>query len=337
MHEPYIAAEFARLIVSYYEKSNFPEVIPRPAAISGLTTDPYQRLPLSVLNPYIEEFLKADLGYSIEWHIANHFSRHSQEMLGYALQTSQNITKASSITRRFLELITNVVTISHQYCKDGSIIVIANLKDKPFRNSLFLFQVIIAFGAIQLLQYFQRSPAKFSRDIQGKSFPETLKMFAQARIFTEYSYTPGSLTVIYARSISYFENPEADPRLHQILSRELEAKLSRMPGDDSWSEKVSAYLAAYIQNNPSLDDACSYFHQSRRTLSRHLKHEETSFKQLVNEMRKQKADELIATNLPLKRVAGLSGFGSLSNFSSSFKDWYGKTPAAYRSTIQEKS
>ena len=70
---------------------------------------------------------------------------------------------------------------------------------------------------------------------------------------------------------------------------------------------------------------------STRSLQRKLKEHETSFKQLLDETRKELASQYIENqDIAINEITYLLGFSEPSNFSRAFKRWKGLSPSAYR-------
>jgi AraC-like DNA-binding protein len=80
----------------------------------------------------------------------------------------------------------------------------------------------------------------------------------------------------------------------------------------------------------SLEGVADTLHLSSRTLKRHLASEGTTFKQLLDEARKDVALRLIGSDMSLDVVAERLGYSDLANFTRAFRRWTGKTPGAVR-------
>jgi AraC-like DNA-binding protein len=66
-------------------------------------------------------------------------------------------------------------------------------------------------------------------------------------------------------------------------------------------------------------------------LQRKLQEENTSFKQLLDETRRELADQYIRNPMvSIGEITYLLGFSEPSNFSRAFKRWNGTPPAEYR-------
>ncbi|EIM30173.1 helix-turn-helix domain-containing protein [Microvirga lotononidis] len=77
---------------------------------------------------------------------------------------------------------------------------------------------------------------------------------------------------------------------------------------------------------------------SRRTLSRHLTAEGTSFRQLSNEVRCEIACMLLAnSDFPVSQIAGILNYAETSAFTRAFHRWTGQSPSAWRRTHQGRT
>ncbi|WP_308165367.1 AraC family transcriptional regulator [Nocardia noduli] len=80
-----------------------------------------------------------------------------------------------------------------------------------------------------------------------------------------------------------------------------------------------------------IDSVASDLNMSTRTLRRHLDAAGTSYRALLDEVRRALAEEMLtATPLSVSDVAIRLGYAESSTFIYAFKRWTGATPAAYR-------
>lgn len=80
----------------------------------------------------------------------------------------------------------------------------------------------------------------------------------------------------------------------------------------------------------------SQLNLSERSLRRQLHSEQTSFRQLLEEVRQALAEELLATGgLSLEDIASRLGYGESSNFIHAFKRWKGLPPSQYLQSLHK--
>lgn len=76
-------------------------------------------------------------------------------------------------------------------------------------------------------------------------------------------------------------------------------------------------------------------HMSLRTLQRRLRDEGTTYKEVLDDTRRQLAERFIRDRtLTLNEITYLLGFSEISSFSRSFKRWTGKAPTVFRRSVE---
>ncbi|MGQ3671449.1 AraC family transcriptional regulator [Xanthobacter sp. TB0136] len=95
-------------------------------------------------------------------------------------------------------------------------------------------------------------------------------------------------------------------------------------------ERVRLLLKARMTGASHLmtaEELAEMLHVSRRTLHRQLHEEGASLQQIKDDIRRERAMELLRrNNRPLKQVAHLVGFRNEKSFMRAFKTWTGHTP-----------
>jgi len=78
-------------------------------------------------------------------------------------------------------------------------------------------------------------------------------------------------------------------------------------------------------------------HLSQRTLQRRLQEEGTSFQSLLDDTRRELAEQYLAQpTMTLLQIAYLLGFADPSNFFRAFRRWFNVTPGEYRAAKTAK-
>lgn len=125
-----------------------------------------------------------------------------------------------------------------------------------------------------------------------------------------------------------------EPSLLALLDRYVADRLDLAPRSSGLADRARAALAGDLGHGgePSASRLASRLKVSVRTLNRGLAAEGTTYRRLLESLRRERAARHLAENrLSIAEVAFLLGFSELSSFYRSFKRWTGKTPAAFRS------
>lgn len=119
--------------------------------------------------------------------------------------------------------------------------------------------------------------------------------------------------------------------LQRMLETALTLTVLQYRKDRLLLTQVKQALAMHPQDTHSADDLAPMLNLSPRSLHRQLKEEGTSLQALKDEVRRERAIELLQrTRKPVKQVAESAGFQNEKSFIRAFKQWTGQTPAAFR-------
>jgi len=119
--------------------------------------------------------------------------------------------------------------------------------------------------------------------------------------------------------------------LQQMLQHALPLTVLQYRRDRLLMQRVRLTLATHPEQTRSANDLAALLHVSPRTLHRQLKDEGASLQALKDEVRRQRAqDLLLRTDRPIKQVAQAAGFQNEKSFMRAFKDWTGQSPAEFR-------
>lgn len=139
-------------------------------------------------------------------------------------------------------------------------------------------------------------------------------------------------------SAEQFDAPNAvgDESIWRYFSDHLEQTLARLEEEDGIDRQVVLRIADTLSDGiPTIGAIASQLGMSARTLQRRLADRGRTFQVLVEEARRQLAEQLLSsTRYSLAEVAFLTGFSEQSAFTRAFKRWAGETPRAYRMSRQ---
>ena len=107
---------------------------------------------------------------------------------------------------------------------------------------------------------------------------------------------------------------------------------------ENWSQRVRAVLSADLAKPWDIAAVCQRLATTESTLRRYLKREQTSFRELLYELRLSAAlIQLLQTSLPIYRIAYDCGYRSVSRFTSNFHQRFGVPPKQFRESEQRRT
>lgn len=142
----------------------------------------------------------------------------------------------------------------------------------------------------------------------------------------------GSITSIeFPASILETPMPMRNAESSSICQQQCQLLLARLSTQSGMIEKVRALIIARPGYFPDIEFVAEKLHTSIRTLRRKLKEENSSYQQILDEVRYQLAkDYLSNSTMPLDEVSVLLDYSTPGNFSVAFKRWHGLSPRQFR-------
>ena len=124
----------------------------------------------------------------------------------------------------------------------------------------------------------------------------------------------------------------ADETLAGYLDEVAALRLEELPKDESFTERVRRVAWSHLsEGQPTVARVASELAVSGRTLQRRLREEGHSFAEVVETLRREKAEALLGDkNLAIYEVGYLLGYSDATAFYRAFRRWYGKSPREYR-------
>lgn len=124
----------------------------------------------------------------------------------------------------------------------------------------------------------------------------------------------------------------------EVDRRKLNELCSRTPASQQWAGWVCALLRAAEHCQPTAADLAALLNVSTHTLARALAREGTSFRELANRTRMERACGLLEQHSDsIARIAHRLGYANSANFTHAFRAQRGITPQAFRQRAQERA
>lgn len=156
----------------------------------------------------------------------------------------------------------------------------------------------------------------------------------------EYSYLFPGMHKFNCRSLSlvfpsqYLSRPvkQSEALLKSFMNSCPLELFRQYKADYSVSTEVKNILKDRINDGlTSIDDVAAHLYMTSRTVMRRLKEEGSSFQQIKDVVRRDKAISLLTLRLlPIKDVAERVGYSDPAVFARAFKKWTGYSPRKYR-------
>ncbi len=142
--------------------------------------------------------------------------------------------------------------------------------------------------------------------------------------------------LVFSRDYFELKPRQTNPYLRQAALTYANNLLNKF-NYQTLADKVKTLLYRELTNTePNVDSIANRLNMSRQTLYRKLKSEAMSFQKLVENVRFDKARQLLQQSaLSTSEIALQLGFSELSAFSRAFKRWSGMSPKAFRDRLPD--
>ncbi len=255
--------------------------------------------------------------------------------LGYAVVSAPDVRRVVHVVSQFVSLRFQVIGVTVEETGPHCMIRMHEHTDLGDTREFVC--------AAALATYFQLLDTVTSRRfrdvrIQMPFAPPPWAQVYEDRLGVPVEFDAGVLTITVPRT--FLDTPclTADPVTYRSALRDCEAQLKQRAEGGALSHRISDRLLSCDGDYPMLEELADDFSVSRRTLIRKLKAEGASYQTLLDEVRQElTAWYLLETDLPVERIAEKVGYQDTSNFSRTFRRWFGTTPRAMRATSRQNT
>ncbi len=126
--------------------------------------------------------------------------------------------------------------------------------------------------------------------------------------------------------------PQANAATLRHCQAQLQAIVARHKTWGGTSGRVRDMLLRHPAMGPDMEAVAAELRMTSRNLRRMLEAENTSFREIADEVRQTLAEELLGLGkFSVKDVAARLGYSEVSSFTNAFKRWTGRAPRDWRS------
>ena len=247
--------------------------------------------------------------------------------LGFSLMVSATLRDAWQRTQRYYKVVSDVLDIQIQEYGTESALCYVTIPGKEYAK-----EAIDAFIATMI---------NLSTGIAGGSAKPTRVEFERAEPINRERFETVFPCEIYfgtGRNQIFFTNEDLDRPL-ATANRDIALKndevvqsyLSKLMKKSLAKQVTEKIIIALSMGEPNQEVIANSLHMSSRSLQRKLKEETTSFRQLLDNVRKDLAKNYLAsTQQSVIEIAYQLGFQDPSNFTRAFKRWFSLSPSEFR-------
>lgn len=290
--------------------------------------DPNARYPVAATTRLWKLAVAATADEAFGLTVARHVGPTTFHALGYSLTASETLREAFDRLTRYFRIVTDaaepVLTLADgRYCLSFHVAAGAQAPtDEAF--DAFAFLLVRLCRGLYRRDY---SPLGVSL---RRPPPRTLGAFERA-FRAPLQFGAPENTLSFDRETFEQKLEGANPELARHNDEIVQRYLASLETRDLQARVRSALVQLLPLGEPGADRVAETLHMSARNLQRKLADEGRSYKELLNDTRRELAlSYLRDPSYNLTEITYLLGFTDASSFNRAFKRWTGKAPSVYR-------
>jgi len=276
---------------------------------------------------------RTDLGFELGLLI----KLNSHDQLGYGLLSCRNFDHVLRLASRHYHLIIELFSMRYRRLPEGGEVVFAPVVAMSLRTMQFLLEVIAVSVQRQVLMLLgpEAAAVDFRMGMPAPAHQPRYLDLLPARFHFDERAMP-SVTMTVPPSLLDLPLPMASPQVVEQIEAQLESQKRRPAPDGGWGDYVTMLLRETL-GRVTLEDIARRMNISARTIDRNLKKEHLQFRELSQQVRFERASELLLQ--PGATVSGVAeqlGFSDAANFTRAFRRHAGVAPSDFRLRAEQK-
>lgn len=244
-------------------------------------------------------------------------------MIGYLMQSSRTLQESFLMVVKFWELFTTMSILSIEE-QDGYVMI--------SDESVLIWQRQYPESARQSVELALSGVMKLFKMLSGKRInPVKVEFAYPSRSVNEYEkifqapihFNGKRNTLFFNKSDLLMPVISYDKSLFEFFNRTLENKLTSLYLDEKFADRLKQmFISDFKGRTPSIEIAASNLNMTARSLQRRLKEENTTYRAVVEDLRKELAQTIMRRpDFRLGEVAELLGYSDSSSFRKAYKKW----------------
>jgi AraC-like DNA-binding protein len=252
----------------------------------------------------------------------------SFDVVGYTMMSCADLRTAFDRLIRYLLILSDALTMTMIEEADGyriDFVLLGGERPIPRQRIEFIFITVISF-----CRWITRSDVSPRSVELAYPAPSDLAPYRAAfRCPVAYDSERNSLT--FRRADMALALPTSNPQLAELHERYAGEYLRHFDDAQTSYRVREAIVRRLPDGEPRRDEVAVELCMSERTLQRRLEEEKTSFVQLLDDTRRELADQYLGRlHLSLGQAAYLLGFADQSSFFRACRRWFKVSPGQYR-------
>lgn len=267
-------------------------------------------------------------------HSAESYNPGALSIVGYVILSCPTAADALERLARYAPLLNEGLEVGvtreagQVHCRFGAAAQVDSFLHHAPRQAI---ETLAAGIVLTLQRLARRPPLPLAVSFRHRAPPSTTEHRRLLGPAVQFDQTENA--VVYAEAALAAPMLSADPALLEVFEADARRRLAALAPQGAISRRVQALLVSRLKGEvPSLADIARELAMSERSVQRGLSAEATSYRDIVDEVRKGLAlAHLSRRGVSAADVALLLGFSEPSAFTRAFRRWTGSSPSQFRS------
>ena len=328
--EPTVDARWACLVADLLEAKQIePEGLLRQAGLSRRqVSDPDRRIPFRKHALLFELAAEACKEPYFGLRLGAQLDVREAGLLGYVALSSPTFGQALKNVVRYHRVLTEGFQLSFEFDQHHAVLAAI-----PADRSAMVGRQAVEFGTSALVRMCRGLTAQKLRPLWVQfvlPLPRAKARYAAVLKAPVYFEQP-QIAVVFSKEVLAVPVKRADHRLLRILETHCCEILGQGAESDTVFDVRQVLTRLLSGGVPRLEQMAAELNTSVRTLERRLKERGWTYKQVVDDLRRQLALRYVKDpRLRLSQLGFLLGFSENAAFVHAFRRWTGSTPMRYR-------
>jgi AraC-like DNA-binding protein len=288
--------------------------------------DPAARVPIEVAAELVARAQRLTGEPALAVYMGMQMRLSSHGFLGFAAMTAGTLREAIALAVRFSATRTTALGLQTYVEGDTAALVIEEHEALGGMREFAVLSLIVGLWQIGQALTGQVLPGVAEVRFPAPAYASTVPYLAHERI----RFAQPANRLVFPAALLDLPFKSADPVAMQLARAQCERELAALV-DAGFPGRVRAAVGV-DDGVRSVVEVARQLHVSTRTLKRRLAEHGTTFTEIADDVRRQRALLLLENReLSISEIASRLGYTEVPNFTRAFKRWTGKTPAAYRS------
>lgn len=255
-------------------------------------------------------------------------SKHG--FLGYAIKSSANLEEALNITVKYVSTRITIFQVDLLIEGDDAVIVFTENVTRSRYTDFVLIAMLISFYRVGMEMF---------PDANSSSFDSAAMVFNSLKMKAENPNIRGlNIKFSQARNETRFDRSFLGQKLSTRDDDLYHLALTQVKGCEDVDASLVGVVKTFVRRDygfsSTLEDLAEEMCVSPRTLKRRLSDANISYREILKQVRKERAIHLLSEGeMNIDEIAEAVGYADTSNFCKAFRRWTGVSAKKYQESL----